>query len=132
MTDTTTPTAAEQAAAHLIEKLERMANNSVSLATYFENAAKATRSREWISKHKESAEFHRAFASQVDEVLYRLITQAGGYPGIPGDGWRDNEGDVWVLCADNMLRLLDDETTSRDPDDLAGEYGPMEPVGSES
>lgn len=62
-------------------------------------------------------------------VMTRLDGQSAGYPGIPGDCWRDSEGDTWVLCADGMMRMLYTDPMPWDPAGLPGEYGPMEPVG---
>lgn len=131
MNDTTKPAAAEQAAEHLIEKLQQMHADAMRVAESRDAAAEGTNNYTRQIGYEESAAFHRALASEIDEVLYTLRARTDGYPGIYGTGWQDNEGDVWVLCADGMMRLLDDETTPRDPDDLAGEYGPMEPVGHE-
>lgn len=124
-----TKPATEQAAEHLIEKLQQMHTDAMRVATTQAAAAEGTNSYKRQIGYEESAEFHRALASEIDEVLYKLRARAAGYPGAPGDGWQDNEGDVWVLCADGMMRLLDNETTPRNPDDLASEYGPMEAVG---
>jgi len=128
MTDTR-PTAAKQAAEHLIETLQKMHADAMHIATCQDAAAEGANSYKRQIGHEESAEFHRALASQVDEVLYKLHARAAGYPGVPGDGWRDSEGDVWVLCADGMMRMLYTDPLPWDPECLPGEYGPMEPVG---
>jgi len=123
------PTAAEQAAEHLIEKLQKMHADAMRVATSQEAAAEGTNSYKRQIGHEESAAFHRALASEIDKVLYKLRARADGYPGVPGDGWRDSEGDVWVLCADGMMRMLYTDPMPWDPEGLPGEYGPMEPAG---
>jgi len=125
----TKPTAAEQAAEHLIEKLQQIHADAVHIAAQQDSAAEREPNLKRRIGHEESAAFHRALASGIDEVLYKLRARVAGYPGVPGDGWRDSEGDVWVLCADGMMRMLYTDPMPWDPEGLPGEYGPMEPVG---
>ena len=125
----TKPTAAEQAAEYLIEKLQQMHADAMRVVTSQEAAAEGANNYKRQIGYEESAAFHRALASQIDEVLHKLRARTAGYPGIPGDRWRDGEGDTWVLCADGMMRMLYTDPMPWDPEGLPGEYGPMEPVG---
>ena len=50
------------------------------------------------------------------------------YPGQPGDRWRDSEADLWVLCADGQMRMLDEMTDPEGPAGLVANFGPMESV----
>jgi hypothetical protein len=125
----TKPTAAEQAAEHLIEKLQQMHADAMRVAVQQDSAAEREPNFKRQIGYEESAAFHRALASEIDEVLYKLRARTAGYPGVPGDGWRDSEGDVWVLCADDTMRMLYTDPMPWNPDDLPGEYGPMEPAG---
>lgn len=128
MNDTTTTAAAEQAAEHLIEKLQQMADDAMRTATSQEAAAFGTRNATRQLKYEESAAFHRALASEVDEVLYKLRARSAGYPGAPGDAWQDNEGDVWVLCADGQMRMASPLVDPRDSVAVADAYGPLLPL----
>lgn len=50
------------------------------------------------------------------------------YPGRPGDGWQDDEGAHWVLCADGKMRMLVETEEPEDPAELDARFGPMLPL----
>ena len=50
------------------------------------------------------------------------------YPGRPGDGWSDCEGDIWVHCADGQMRLINEAEEPEDPAELNERFGPMLPL----
>lgn len=131
MNDTTIPTAAEQAAEHLIEKLQQMADDAMRVAEQQDKSAEGEVNYKRRIGHEESAEFHRALASEIDEVLYKLRARAAGYSGAPGDAWRDSEDDVWVLCADGQMRMAASLVDPCDPVVVAKSYGPLLPIASE-
>jgi hypothetical protein len=50
------------------------------------------------------------------------------YPGKPGDGWQDDDGTVWIHCADGQMRMMAPETVAWDPAAVDDAYGPMDPL----
>lgn len=132
MNDTTKPTTAEQAAEYLIEKLQQMADDAMRVAAQQDKSAEGEPNFKRQIGHEESAEFHRALALEIDEVLYRLRTRGTGYPGVPGDAWQDTEDDIWVLCADGQVRMAAGLVDPCDPVVVAEAYGPMTLVGGEA
>lgn len=50
------------------------------------------------------------------------------YPGKPGDMWQDDDGSVYVHCADGRLRLLADDEDPYTPDQLDDDRGPILPI----
>lgn len=72
MNDTTNPAAAEQAAEHLVEKLQQMADDAMRTATSQEAAAFGTRNATRQLRYEESAAFHRALAEQAGREVERL------------------------------------------------------------
>lgn len=63
------PTAAEQAADHLIEMLERMASDATRTAESQEAAAAGTNSYKRQIGYEEAADFHRALAALLPQVV---------------------------------------------------------------
>lgn len=131
VSDTTNPTAADQAAEHLIEKLQQMADDAMRVAEQQDKSAEDEANYKRRIGHEESAAFHRALASEIDEVLHKLRARSAGYPGAPGDAWQDNEGDVWVLCADGQMRMVSPLVDSCGSVAVAVAYGPLLPIASE-
>lgn len=72
--------------------------------------------------------YHRFSLRQIAKLAeYIAASQpSASFPGVPGDRWRDSDGDVWVLCDDGRMRQTHKNTA---PEDVERVYGPMTRMG---
>jgi ligand-binding sensor domain-containing protein len=54
-----------------------------------------------------------------------------GYPGKPGDMFQDQDGGVYVHCADGRLRYVDASEDPYTPAELDDERGPLLKLGED-
>ena len=123
-------TSADSAAIeHIFTTLAQQIADANRMAKSHEASAKGALAFSRGEKYRESAEFHRALAARLGDVVEvakaKFAEAAAAFPGDPGALWHDADGDLWVHCADGQMRLVTETEEPDSPAELERHAGPM-------